>query len=247
MSTTILTSLSTYMSKTSSMTTSKLKFVILKRLNKWKIKKKFRGGSCPGGKCTKVGGGRCHKNRGGRCHKNGGGKCPGGKCNTTKDSPGHVMQMFNWVKLYHAVGWDLNIIYPMLLYHDYGPLQRSLRMLRCDVNIPSNRKDLYSMPQKGFPIPRQKLDWDISSQMRMLIKTYTQNLFQEEYKQDSEGSGLNFQFQSFLTEYFFQVFLILSLWGSFQITYVSVVHFLIQLDVIVGIFDPDLSDKELFF
>ena len=34
MSTTILTSLSTYMSKTSSMTTSKLKFVILKRLNK---------------------------------------------------------------------------------------------------------------------------------------------------------------------------------------------------------------------
>ena len=83
MSTTILTSLSTYMSKTSSMTTSKLKFVILKRLNKWKIKKKFRGGSCPGGKCTKVGGGRCHKNRGGRCHKNGGGKCPGGKCNTT--------------------------------------------------------------------------------------------------------------------------------------------------------------------
>ena len=43
-------------------------------------------------------------------------------------------------------------------------------MLRCDVNIPSNRKDLYSMPQKGFPIPRQKLDWDISSQMRMLIK-----------------------------------------------------------------------------
>ena len=58
----------------------------------------------------------------------------------------------------------------MLLYHDYdyGPLQRSLRMLRCDVNIPSNRKDLYSMPQKGFPIPRQKLDWDISSQMRML-------------------------------------------------------------------------------
>ena len=82
MSTTILTSLSTYMSKTSSMTTSKLKFVILKRLNKWKIKKKFRGGSCPGGKCTKVGGGRCHKNRGGRCHKNGGGKCPGGKCNT---------------------------------------------------------------------------------------------------------------------------------------------------------------------
>ena len=83
MSTTILTSLSTYMSKTSSMTTSKLKFVILKRLNKWKIKKKIRGGSCPGGKCTKVGGGRCHKNRGGRCHKNGGGKCPGGKCNTT--------------------------------------------------------------------------------------------------------------------------------------------------------------------
>ena len=76
MSTTILTSLSTYMSKTSSMTTSKLKFVILKRLNKWKIKKKFRGGSCPGGKCTKVGGGRCHKN--------GGGKCPGGKCNTTE-------------------------------------------------------------------------------------------------------------------------------------------------------------------
>ena len=106
----------------------------------------------------------------------------------------------------------------MLLYHYYGPLQRSLRMLRCDVNIPSNRKDLYSMPQKGFPIPRQKLDWDISSQMRMLIKTYTQNLFQEEYKQDSEGSGLNFQFQSFLTEYFFQVFLILSLWGSFQMT-----------------------------
>ena len=83
MSTTILTSLSTYMSKTSSMTTSKLKFVILKHLNKWKIQKIFRGGSCPGGKCTKVGGGRCYKNRGGRCHKNGGGKCPGGKCNTT--------------------------------------------------------------------------------------------------------------------------------------------------------------------
>ena len=48
--------------------------------------KKYRGGSCPGGKCTKVGGGRCHKNRGGRCHKNGGGKCPGGKCNTTSFS-----------------------------------------------------------------------------------------------------------------------------------------------------------------
>ena len=43
----------------------------------------FRGGSCPGGKCTKVGGGRCHKNRGGRCHKNGGGKCPGGISTTT--------------------------------------------------------------------------------------------------------------------------------------------------------------------
>ena len=85
--------------------------------------------------------------------------------------PGHVMKMFNRVKLtlYHAVGWDINIIYPILLYHDYGPLQRSLRMVRCDVNIPSNRKDLYSMPQKGFPIPKQKLDWDISSQMRMLI------------------------------------------------------------------------------
>ena len=80
--TTTLTSLSNYLYITPSMTTSKLKFVILKRLNKWKIKKKFRGGSCPGGKCTKVGGGRCHKNRGGRCHKNGGGKCPGGKCNT---------------------------------------------------------------------------------------------------------------------------------------------------------------------
>ena len=94
MSTTILTSLSTYMSKTSSMTTSKLKFVILKRLNKWKIKKKFRGGSCPGGKCTKVGGGRCHKNRGGRCHKNGGGKCLGGKCNTTGKKRPHQSNIF---------------------------------------------------------------------------------------------------------------------------------------------------------
>ena len=111
MSTTILTSLSTYMSKTSSMTTSKLKFVILKRLNKWKIKKKFRGGSCPGGKCTKVGGGRCHKNRGGRCHKNGGGKCPGGKCNTTEYMLSHFIHLARNVKCWHIrrvmSGWGL--------------------------------------------------------------------------------------------------------------------------------------------
>ena len=108
MSTTILTSLSTYMSKTSSMTTSKLKFVILKRLNKWKIKKKFRGGSCPGGKCTKVGGGRCHKNRGGRCHKNGGGKCPGGKCNTTVVGP--LYKVFNNCLLQACDVFDVKMI-----------------------------------------------------------------------------------------------------------------------------------------
>ena len=121
MSTTILTSLSTYMSKTSSMTTSKLKFVILKRLNKWKIKKKFRGGSCPGGKCTKVGGGRCHKNRGGRCHKNGGGKCPGGKCNTIHFCyPSVCNSIYSQLR---SVDWNRevrhNIIFKWEVYNKY--------------------------------------------------------------------------------------------------------------------------------